>query len=211
MPEIARREREKQAREEDILDAAEKIFGKMGFEGALMEDIAKEAQFTRKTLYQHFGNKEELLSAVILRGFKLLLVSIRDGIDRESNGIGRLRSMGAAYYKFFMEHMDFFGLINYSSRMKYMGGEEQRSEFAKTDNALFQIVAEAIQTGKSDGSIRKDTDTAMATASVVFTMTGFFCEFALSGRTFTEHLSMEPDKFIQYTLDLLLESFRSRE
>lgn len=210
MQEISRKEREKQAREEDILDAAEKTFGKMGFEGALMEDIAREAQFTRKTLYQHFGNKEELLSAVILRGFKLLLASIREGIDRETSGIGQLRSMGTAYYKFFMGHMDFFGLIHYSGRVKSMGGEAQRNEFADTDNALFQIVAKAIETGKTDGSVRRDVDTPLVTASIIFTMTGFFCEFALSGKTYTEHLSIEPDKFVQYSLDLLLDTLRNR-
>jgi AcrR family transcriptional regulator len=86
MPDISRKEREKQAREDEILDAAEKVFGKMGYEGALMEDIAREAQFTRKTLYQHFGGKEELLSAVVLRGFGRLLSRVRDSCAGVSGG-----------------------------------------------------------------------------------------------------------------------------
>jgi AcrR family transcriptional regulator len=208
MHEISRKDRERLAREGEILDAAEKVFGSKGYEGALMDDIAREAQFTRKTLYQHFGGKEELLSAVILRGFRLLLAYAREGIDERASGFERLRAMGRTYYRFYREHTGFFGLINYSSRMKALGAEAQRGEFAETDKALFQIIARAIADGQADGSIRTDMDAAMATASVVFTMTGFFIEYSLTGKSFTEHLSMDRDRFVQYTLDLLLDAFR---
>lgn len=211
MPENARKVREKQAREEEILDAAEMIFGKKGFDGALMEDIAREAQFTRKTLYQYFGSKEELLSAVILRGYKMLLSCLSAGEGRIQCGAERLRTMGVNFYGFFMGHTNFFSLFNYMSRVKDIGGEVRRKEFADTDQALFALVSEAIEAGKADGSIRKDVDTAMTTASFIFTVTGFFCQFALSGASFTDHLSLDADRFIRYTMDLMIASVGSKE
>ncbi|WP_369693305.1 helix-turn-helix domain-containing protein [Acetobacterium wieringae] len=38
---------------------AEKIFGQNGFESASMDEIALEAQFTKRTLYQYFENNGE--------------------------------------------------------------------------------------------------------------------------------------------------------
>jgi AcrR family transcriptional regulator len=210
MPDVTRKDREKLAKDEDILNAAEKIFGSTGVEGASMDEIAREAEFTRKTLYQHFGSKEELLSAVILRGFRQLLSSVKEGVDERASGFERLRAMGRVYYAFYQEHNVFFHLINYSSRMKAIGKPEQRNAFEEIDKELFQVIARAIKDGKADGSVRGDIDTVMGTSSVIFAITGFFFEYSLTGKTFTEHLSLDGDKFVQYTLDLLLEAFRTK-
>lgn len=45
---ISRKEKEKLVREKDIINAAEKVFTMIGYNGASMEAIAKESQFTRK-------------------------------------------------------------------------------------------------------------------------------------------------------------------
>ena len=50
-----------------MLDAAEAVFTKKGFGGASMEEIAEEAGFSRAALYAKFGNKEDLLAAVLDR------------------------------------------------------------------------------------------------------------------------------------------------
>lgn len=211
MKEISRREREKQAREEDILDAAERIFGSQGVDAASMDEIARAADFTRKTLYQHFGSKDELLCAVLLRGFRRILDCMRSGVGGSPNGFDRIKAIGNVYYAFYREHTDFFRLINYSSRMKAVGREEQKSEFDRIDRELFQAMAKALADGKADGSIRGDVDVAMATPSIIFTVTGFFFEYSATGKSFTEHLGLDGEKFVQYTLDLLLDSLRPKQ
>ncbi|HEX4863494.1 MAG TPA: helix-turn-helix domain-containing protein, partial [Acidimicrobiales bacterium] len=50
-----------------MLDAAETVFAKKGFGGASMEEIATEAGYSRAALYGKFGNKEDLLAAVVDR------------------------------------------------------------------------------------------------------------------------------------------------
>ena len=68
---IERKEREKLARKTEIINAAEKIFFKKGFENSTMDDIAKEAEFTKKTLYSYFKSKEELYFEIMLLGFNI--------------------------------------------------------------------------------------------------------------------------------------------
>lgn len=50
-----------------MLDAAEAVLTKKGFGVASMEEIAEEAGFSRAGLYARFGNKEDLLAAVLDR------------------------------------------------------------------------------------------------------------------------------------------------
>lgn len=62
-----RREREKDIRRRQILQAAEKVFCAKGFLGATVEDIAEEAELSPATLYLYFKNKEELYTSINLR------------------------------------------------------------------------------------------------------------------------------------------------
>jgi TetR/AcrR family transcriptional repressor of mexJK operon len=50
-----------------LLDAAFVLFTELGFAGASMEQIAKRAGASTKTLYSRFANKSEILEAVVLR------------------------------------------------------------------------------------------------------------------------------------------------
>jgi len=49
----------------DLLDAAEKVFVREGFEKAQIENIATEFGRTRGSVYAHFKNKEDLFIALL--------------------------------------------------------------------------------------------------------------------------------------------------
>jgi len=77
-----RKEREKQMRRQQIMDAAKKVFASKGFGGATMENIAEEAEFSPATLYLYFKNKDELFASLNLRMLQDLIrrmEHVRDG------------------------------------------------------------------------------------------------------------------------------------
>ena len=52
---------------EALLDAAETVFARRGFEGASLDEIAEAAGFTRGAIYKNFDGKEDLFFAVFDR------------------------------------------------------------------------------------------------------------------------------------------------
>ena len=48
-----------------LLDAAERTFGRLGFDATRIEDVAKEAGVAKGLLYRHFESKESLFAAVM--------------------------------------------------------------------------------------------------------------------------------------------------
>lgn len=48
-----------------IIDAAARVFCREGFAGANIDQIAAEAGVSRQTIYNHYGDKERLLVAVV--------------------------------------------------------------------------------------------------------------------------------------------------
>ena len=60
-----RKDREKEARREQILRAAAKLFSEKGFEAATMAQIARQAELAPGTLYLYFKSKDELYFALL--------------------------------------------------------------------------------------------------------------------------------------------------
>jgi AcrR family transcriptional regulator len=61
----ARWRRRKEARPQEILDAALAVFAEKGFSAARMEDISRRAGITKGTLYLYFDGKEALFKALV--------------------------------------------------------------------------------------------------------------------------------------------------
>ncbi len=209
MNNLSRKEKEKLAREMDIINAAEKVFTVIGYNKASMEEIAKEAQFTRKTIYQYFTDKEDLLFAVIIRGFKKLLCCLQKEIENGNNGYEKLKHLTKAYYQFYKDFPDTLNLMNY---IGYVNPKEEniikREEFNKISGLLAQEIAKVIDEGKADKSIRTDLDSMSLTYSAEFMITGFFHMFSISGKTFANHFSLNEEEFINFSMNLLCDIFR---
>ena len=61
----APRQRRKQARPQELLDAALELFVERGFAATRAEDVAARAGVSKGTLYLYYPSKEELLKAVV--------------------------------------------------------------------------------------------------------------------------------------------------
>ena len=55
------------ARQEQILDAARRLFLTKGYEATTIEDVLTAVGIAKGTLYHHFPGKEAILDAIVLR------------------------------------------------------------------------------------------------------------------------------------------------
>ncbi len=71
-----RRELEKQARRDQILDAARKLLFSQGIEKISISRISKEAELGVGTIYFYFKNKEDIFIALQQEGVDVLFSGI---------------------------------------------------------------------------------------------------------------------------------------
>ena len=64
---LSRRERERENRKNEILDAALKVFAEKGFYNATMDEIAEKAELGKGTIYYYFSTKEDLYLQLLKR------------------------------------------------------------------------------------------------------------------------------------------------
>ena len=69
---------------ERILDAAEKEFARKGFDGARVDEIAKEAGVNKALIYYYFESKKELLEELVNRAIRGLVAEKQAALDFSS-------------------------------------------------------------------------------------------------------------------------------
>jgi TetR/AcrR family transcriptional regulator len=88
-------------KKERILDAAFERFKHFGFLKTTVDEIAKQAQVGKGTIYSYFSNKEEILVALVDREFKKGFTIIVEAMAQEQNTIGKLRKMLQTSFDYF--------------------------------------------------------------------------------------------------------------
>ena len=155
-----RRQREKERRRNDIIDAAERVFFSNGLENATMDDVAEQAELSKGTLYIYFKSKEDLYLAITKRGLDILTSMFEKASATASLGIEKIYAIGQAYRDFSKKHTDYFQAMAYFDlRIKEISDESPNAKLSiEQGEKVLTICAEAIQCGIGDGTIRSDID-----------------------------------------------------
>ena len=80
-----RQAKEREFRKEQILKGALKVFKKQGIEKSTMDEIAKQSDFGKASLYYYFSSKEEIFVELLDRGWKMIWESIEPVIHDRDN------------------------------------------------------------------------------------------------------------------------------
>lgn len=80
-----------------ILDGAKRVFMKMGYDAASMNDVTREAGVSKGTIYVYFQSKEELFAALIERAKGLFTERMRELLEQSTSAEDGLRRFGLAF------------------------------------------------------------------------------------------------------------------
>ena len=147
---INRREREKEALRIQILDAARYLFARDGYDAVTMRAIAERIEYSPRTIYLHFQDKEDLIRELCRHDFQAFgsdmakTAKVKDPVER-------IKAIGLAYAKFGTENRNHYRLMFMSDSPDYEGkGEEDWKGNPEVDAYAFLLgtVQEAIATDR---------------------------------------------------------------
>lgn len=90
--------------EEIIFDAAQKIFIEKGFDGARMEEIAREASINKALLHYYYRTKEKLFKAIFERVFKNFVPQVLTFWDSDLPFFTKVEMFVDTYVSFIMKN-----------------------------------------------------------------------------------------------------------
>jgi TetR/AcrR family transcriptional regulator len=208
MPIQDRRKREKEQRERDIMDAAEKLFIDKGFEGASMDDVAAAVELSKPAIYRYFANKEDLYMAVAYRSVLIVCSIMEKYVDEGRTGLDKAYATGRAYYDFYLNYPDQYRLM---MNTKHIGSAGLDSPYMKkireaTGNNL-RLMCRAIEAGKKDGTLRDDFDTLMAAVYFMESLS-MALEVSPGHRKLLGLKGHSHRDYVEHSMDLMLHSIK---
>lgn len=150
-----RREREKQARYDAILDAAELAFSEKGYERTSMDDIARTASLSRALLYVYFKDKAAIQRGIMLRAGQSLAAHFEEARNSAETGLGQIVAMGEAYYRFYQDEPDYFSALTAAPTALAEADASQVEDMMCSKSDLMNLMIGAIRLGLEDGTINR--------------------------------------------------------
>ena len=137
-----------EAKESTILDAAEKIFARAGFDGAKVSDIARAASVAEGTVYLYYKNKQDLLAGVVGRFWTQLTLGAEAAIELDATTIEQLEQLGRYHLNSILEQFEVVSLT-YRARPQQEQDLDQVREYVRVFDRI-------MQRGVDRGELSKD-------------------------------------------------------
>src|SRR5258708_9611271 len=106
-----RRERERQATYQAILQAALEIASENTWEAVTIRRVAERIEYSPSAIYRDFEDKEAILFALLRQGFQQQLAALQRISAQERNPPAPLLPIPAAYWDFSWQQHTFYQLV----------------------------------------------------------------------------------------------------
>ncbi|MER6977087.1 TetR/AcrR family transcriptional regulator [Streptomyces carpinensis] len=128
-------------REQQMLDAAVRIFGRRGYRAASMDEIAELAGVSKPLVYLYLNSKEDLFSACIRREAAALTEAVRAGVRPGAPADRQLWEGLRAFFTHTAQHPDGWTVLHLQARTH---GEPFATEVAAMRTEIVTFVTQLI-------------------------------------------------------------------
>lgn len=207
-----RLEKEKEMRRKIILNSARKLFQNSGFDVTTMSAISKDAEFTCKTIYNYFANKEDLFFATIYLDYQLLFEMMKKTASTGITGYEKIVHVISSYEEFSKHNTTFISNTiranEMSNNISLQNALPYQIIYMELYKEIFNYIATLFSKAQEDGSIRTDLDASKLAISTILTVTGFLNMQELTSERFNSRFSFTENEIIDFTISRLLDNLK---
>ena len=201
---LSRKDRERQAKRQDILKAARIVFADKGLHAATLDEIAEKAEFAQGTLYGYFANKDDLFISMLEEEIINFSEGIKDVLAHGLPPDQTVSSLVATMLRLFDQNVDLMRLLSQERSTLTMckGGEQMQHRFLPHFKRLNDMVSRLVRDGVARGTFAKvDPDRA---ATAIFNL----CHGAAVG-SFMNGKKVDNPEDVKFITNLLLNGMRT--
>ena len=197
-----RREEEKERRRAEMVDAAEALYAKVGWDAVTMDRVARSARLSRALLYVYFRDKNDLLHAITERALHDLRERFVAAAGAHAKGIDKVQAIGRAYVLFQQEKPYRFDAC---ARFHAHQAEGYPAEHAcaAAGDAVMAVIVDALRQGQADGSIRKDIGDPMQVCIMLWAFTHGLIQIATNKPVEIAHHGVDVPQLMEGSFAML--------
>jgi AcrR family transcriptional regulator len=199
----AQNQKLRQARQEQILEAARKVFATQGFHNTRMSDIAQATGVSQGTLYHYFNSKDELFLAVLNVWSEQIKSIVEQLPDADMHVTDKFWMVNQLAVNFFETGEDLLPvLVEYWAYLLH--NPEAAANFREFYLAMQKPFKEIIKEGIDAGEF-KPVDVELASALPLVILDGVTLLTAVLGKDM-----MKPVEQVKLTQQLVFEGFLTK-
>src|SRR5215472_5645192 len=170
------RQRDPERTREEILDVALSEFGRNGYAGARVDEIAARTRTTKRMLYYYFGSKEQLYIAVLERAYSTARDAERQLDVDHLDPVSAIRTLAELTFDHHESHEDFIRLVAIENvhRAEFIA---RSAALAELNTPAVSVTASILERGYASGAFRR-----RAEPIDVHMIISAFCFFRVANR-----------------------------
>ncbi len=200
-----RKQREKEKRRNEILDAAEDLFFSQGLQQTTMDDLATRTELSKGTLYLYFRSKDEVYLAINVRAKRLMRDQMEKAARVKGTGREQVLALGRAYLGFSLEYPDYAQVMQncMMSEGELLEENTYAREAHEQGERALMFLFDALKQGQSDGSIKSELDVLKTGLLLWAQMTGALQVLAAKGSYLSTGFQITEQELTEYIFLLI--------
>lgn len=205
---MGRRKKEpKSVHRKNIADAASRLFQEKGVPATSMDDIAREAGYSKATLYVYFSSKEELVGLLALESMRKLYDCIVSAMERERGTRKRYDLICQGLLEYQEEFPFYFKLALEEIPIHFENLEDPKEvETYRIGEAINEKIKELLEDGVARKELREDLEVLPTIFSFWGSLSGLI-QLAANKEAYIERaMGVGKAQFLEKGFDLLYRS-----
>lgn len=203
-----RKERERESRREEIIQAATKVFFEKGLQSATMDEIAEAAELSKGTLYLYYKSKEDLYLAAMNVGFDILYDMFARALTSTTTVIEQLRILGDTYHEFSKKHRNYFRMFHFhqNPQLHKQVSEEMREISRLHNQRVWDQALGVLRRGVQEGILRSELEPAEMAVLLWSSMNAILMQIDYQHEQWKHTMGIDMERVLRLSNELLLES-----
>lgn len=141
------RAQKREAKRNAVLSTAAQMFNERGFQATSLDDIARELNVTKPTLYYYLKNKDDILLQCVKKGLRMTLDGIEASRQAGGNAVSQLRACMQVYAEVVVQPFGTCLIRVGDEQVPEPSRSELRAMKAEIDLAFRRLVAQGVEEG----------------------------------------------------------------
>lgn len=194
---------------DNIIRAARELFDTKGIEKTTMDDIARQADYSKSTIYVYFKSKEEIYNAIVRDYLDILIgeieISISESEDFEESYFGLCDCLVRFEEKYPRYYSSLMGEENVTNSRKRNSGA-----VSSIDNQLEEAIGRLLEKGIDAKYIRKDLELRPTIMYVWSAISGIIQVAERNRGELDVRLNMNKEEYLRFSFKTFYESLVRR-
>ena len=164
-PTAPKKRRSREETRQKLLDSALQVFARNGYERATVDEIVREAGFSKGAFYVHFETKEDLFWEMLEERITAQQETFRQVVDSSLSVAENERRILEQAFNMSAHPLGPAVILEFTAHG--MRNEKVREQLARMYERWHTFVAETLTAGQELGVVRKDIDLALLASTIM--------------------------------------------